>query len=130
MSVRVGQARLKRLAKKIANNTPLDDTERDFLSSALAAIASGEDAETALQVKAKRGERKSQAMADIKLSRDLALGWIAAAIQPESQDGLGLSVKEAAEKIKMHFSNLPSEDSLKRIWSDYKRKGGGPVFKL
>lgn len=130
MRVRDGQARLKRLAKKIANNTPLDEAERDFLSSALAAIASGGDAETALQVKAKRGERKSQAMADAELHRKLALGWMATATAPVDEGGLGLSVQKAAAEIKKQVSRLPSEDSLKRTWSDYKRKGGGPVFKL
>ena len=60
MSVRKGQARLRKLAEKITNETPLDEEDRAFLSSALKDIADGGDAEIALDVKANRGERKSE----------------------------------------------------------------------
>lgn len=130
MSVRDGQARLKRLSDYIDSITLPDEAEKDFIVRALRQIAAGENSEIVLQVKAKRGERKSQAMADAELRRKLALAWMAVAIAPVNEGGLGLSVQKAAAKIKMELSHLPSEDSLKRTWSDYKRKGGGPVFKL
>ena len=49
MSVREGQARLRKLARMLADlPNPTEDTE--FLSTALLEIASGEDAESALVV--------------------------------------------------------------------------------
>lgn len=120
MSIRDRQGRLKILAVQIAIDAPLDEEDKEFLSTALIAIANGEDAEIALDVKAKRGERKSKAMSDSELHREVALAWMATATLPESQGGLGLSVKEAAAFIKSRVSNLASEDSLKRYWNEIK----------
>ena len=120
MSIRNRQERLRKLAEQIAIGAPLDEKEKEFLSTALIAIANGEDAEIALDVKAKRGERKSKAMSDSELHRKVALAWMATATLPESQGGLGLSVKEAAAFIKSRVSNLASEDSLKRYWNEIK----------
>jgi len=120
MSIRNRQERLRKLAEQIAIGAPLDEKEKEFLSTALIAIANGEDAEIALDVKAKRGERKSKAMSDSELHREVALAWMATATLPESQGGLGLSVKEAAAFIKSRVSNLASEDSLKRYWNEIK----------
>ena len=118
MSVRKGQVRLRNLAEKIVNGTPLYEDEKGFLSNALIEIANGEDAEIALDVKAKRGERKSKAMSDSELHRQVALAWIATAIAPESEGGLGLTIKDAAAFIKTRVSYLASEDSLKRYWNE------------
>ena len=120
MSIRDRQGRLRNLAMQIAIDAPLDEKEKEFLSTALIAIANGEDAEIALDVKAKRGERKSKAMSDSELHRKVALAWMATATLPESQGGLGLSVKEATAFIKSRVSNLASEDSLKRYWNEIK----------
>ena len=120
MSIRDRQARLRNLAEQIAIGAPIDEEEKEFLSTALLAIANGEDAEIALDVKAKRGERKSKAMSDSELHRRLALAWIATAKLPENQGGLGLTVKDAVAFIKSRVSHLASEDSLKRYWNDIK----------
>ena len=54
MSIRKGQARLRKISKDIENDLPLSKKDKDFLCSALMQIASGEDAELALDVKAKK----------------------------------------------------------------------------
>ena len=46
MSVREGQARLRRLSNNVANDLPHSKEDKDFLSSALLQIASGDDAES------------------------------------------------------------------------------------
>ena len=66
MSVREGQARLRKISKAIADELPLSKEDRTFLSTALMKIALGDDAERALGVKAKRGERKGYTIARLK----------------------------------------------------------------
>ena len=58
MGVRAGQARLKRLAEQLAQNRTLSEDDMSFLVTALLSISNGVDAEIALKVKAKKGERK------------------------------------------------------------------------
>ena len=60
MSVRKGQARLKKIASLISADKPLDVHDKEFLVSALIEITKGQDAEVALEVKAKKGERKGE----------------------------------------------------------------------
>ena len=128
MSVREGQARLRKLARMLGDlPNPTEDTE--FLSTALLEIASGEDAESALGVKAKRGERKGAHDRWTKIYLEHAMGWVAGAIRPLEDDGLGYSLKKAISKAKIYFSLLPSEDSLLRYWNDYPDKDN-PTFTL
>lgn len=128
MSVKEGRKRLKVLAKKIYENTSLSDNEQEFLSYALNQIASGEDADLALNVKAKKGERISKSVQDALQNRRFAMGWLATAIAPIDEGGLGLTLLDASSKVKLHFKNLPSEESLRRYWNDYK-KNNGRTFK-
>ena len=129
MSVREGQARLRRLSNNVANDLPHSKEDKDFLSSALMQIASGDDAERALGVKAKRGERKGLHDRQTKIDLVYAMGWIANAIRPLEDGGLGYSLKQAISKAKILFSLLPSEDSLLRYWNDYPDKDT-PTFNL
>ena len=129
MSVRKGQARLRRLSNNVANDMPHSKEDKDFLSSALMQIASGEDAESALGVKAKRGERKGAHDRRTKIDLVHAMGWIASAIQPIENGGLGYTLKKAISEAKFYFSLLPSEDSLLRYWNDYPDKEN-PTFTL
>ena len=121
MSVKEGRKKLKVLAEKIYENTPLSDDEQEFLSSALNQIASGEDAELALNVKAKKGERKSKSVQDALQNRQFAMGWLATAIAPIDEGGLGLTLLDASSKVKLNFTNLPTEESLRRYWNNYKK---------
>ena len=128
MSVKEGQKKLKVLAKKIYENIPLSDNEREFLSAALTQISSGEDANLVLKVVAKKGQRKSKSAQDAMQNRQFAMGWLATAIAPIDEGGLGLTLLDASSKIKLNFTNLPSEESLRRYWNDYK-KNNGRTFK-
>ena len=130
MSIRDRQARLRNLAEQIAIGAPLDEEEKEFLSTALIEIANGEDAELALDVKAKRGERKGEHAQNTKIQLAYYKPWIATAIAPENEGGLGYTVQDAVAKIKSIATNLPAEDTIARYWRSYKRDGGGQIFGL
>ena len=129
MSVRTSQARLKKLAAQINGGVALSKSDRDFLTTALQNIASGMDAEHALGVKAQKGERKGKHALDSKVRRDLVNGWLATAIAPKQEGGLGLTLKNAVSLIKAQMSDLPSEGSLRRYWND-SRKTQGRIFSI
>ena len=95
MGVRHGQARLKKIAGQISEDKQLSPEDKEFLAKALIEISNGEDAETSLAVKAKKGERKSKHAKETEFFKVLLFGWIATAIAPESEGGLGLSLKDA-----------------------------------
>ena len=126
MSVRKGQARLRKIATQISSDAPLSDEDQAFLVTALQTIANGEDAETALGVKAKKGERKSHYARNTEFSKQLIFGLIATAIAPEDEDphesGLGLSLKDAIAQASKDWPNLPSEESLRRQWNDVRKQ--------
>ncbi len=92
MSVRKGQARLRSIAKVISSESQLSEEDSTFLVTAFRTIADGGDADTALGVKAKKGERKGPYARDTKLKMQYVTGLIAAAIAPESEGGLGLTL--------------------------------------
>ena len=129
MSVRTGQARLKKLAVQINSGAMLNEIDRDFLTAALQEIASGADAEAALGVKAQKGERKGQHAQASKVRRDVVNGWLAIAIAHKKEGGLGLTLKDAVSMIKAKMSDLPSEETLRRYWNDV-RQTQGEIFKI
>ena len=126
MSVRKGQARLRKIATQISSDAPLSDEDQAFLVTALQTIANGGDADTALGVKAKKGERKSDYARQTEFNKQLFFGWIATAIAPEYEDphesGLGLSLKDAIAQAAKDWPNLPSEESLRRQWNDVRKQ--------
>ena len=73
MSVRKGQARLRKIATQIFSNAPLSNEDQAFLVTALQTIADGGDADTALGVKAKKGERKSHYARNTDFNKQLFL---------------------------------------------------------
>ncbi len=99
MSVIDGQKRLRKIGNLVASGSALSKEDRTFLSAALRDIADGEDAAEALDVKAKRGERKSKKSRERKKTMQFALGWIAAARLPEEEGGLGLTLEDACAKL-------------------------------
>ena len=119
MSVAEGQKRLRRIAQTIESEETLDETDRRFLIVALTDIADGKDAASALDVKAKRGERKSKQSSQRRLDRKLALAWIAAARLPENEGGLGLTLDDACAKLSALDPNLFNftEETLRSYWS-------------
>ena len=120
MSARKGQTRLKKIASQISQNKQLSPEDKEFLVKALIEISNGEDAETALGVKFKKGERKSHQTRVAKINRTLVHGWLATAIASESEGGLGLTLQDAVAMVKAEWSKLPSEQTLRRYWNDVK----------
>ena len=118
MNVRQAQARLRAIAKQLSTGVNMSKENSDFLASALMGIADGEDAETALNVKVTRGQRKSKNGRDKKIALEFAYGWIATAIASQNDDGLGLTLKAASEIIS---KNLPahglSPETIRRYWN-------------
>lgn len=121
MSVREGQKRLKNIAKSLSNGQNLSDLDNQFLINALKNISDGLDAETELGVKALKGERKSRQTRVAKINSELLNGWIAVAITPETEGGLGLTLKDAVSKVKAEWPNLPAEESIRRKWNDVRK---------
>ena len=125
MSIKERQNRLRAIATDLKAGS-LTSEDRDFLCGALFRIADGEDAKTALDVKARRGERSSKASHAVRKMSDsrliLALGWIKVAITPEP-DGLGLTIEEAIARIGEGgvFGKAFSftEETLKTYWTKY-----------
>lgn len=120
MSVIKGQARLKKIADQIKEGALLDPDDRLFLSNALSDISNGEDAEVALNVKAKRGERKSKVHKSRQYNDPFMYALIATAIAPEDKGGLGMTLKDAVTLVRENFPNLPAEVSIRRKWNDVK----------
>jgi hypothetical protein len=120
MGIRAGQVRLRRLAGQLAEDKEIGSEDLKFLVDALLEIADGSDAEIALGVKAKKGERKGKHAAKTKMNRNAAMGWIAVAIESEKEGGLGLTVKDAAVELNKEWENLYSVETLCRYWSDAK----------
>lgn len=104
----------------IENGDKLPRKDRGFLSSALLEISNGGDADTALGVKANRGERTGAHTRDTKIRRQHMYGWLATAIAPEREGGLGMTLKDAVETFKSTVEGLPSEESLRRYWNEVK----------
>ena len=125
MTIVEKQNRLRAIATDLKAGS-LTSEDRDFLCGALFRIADGEDAKTALDVKARRGERSSKASHAVQKMSDsrliLALGWIKVAITPEP-DGLGLTIEEAIARIGEGgvFGKAFSftEETLKTYWTKY-----------
>ena len=80
MSVRKGQTRLKLIAERLSQDAPLSVEHQTFLVKAFLEIANGADADVALGVKAKRGERKSHHSRQTVFNKQLFFGWVATAI--------------------------------------------------
>ena len=120
MSVRESQARLKKIAEQITTGARFDPDDRDFLAKALYDISNGDDADVALNVKARRGERKGPVHRSRQYNDVFMYGLIASAIAPEHDGGLGMTVKDAVSMIKQEFPNLPAEESIRRMWSKIK----------
>ena len=123
MSLREGQRRLRDIAQNLEYNIPISEVDKHFLIEALKRIAFGENAELALEVQAKRGERKGQADQLRKFHDQFIFSWIHAATICEEMLPR-LTIKEAASLIKQNFPNLPSEETLIRQYSTAKKKLG------
>ena len=119
MKIRDRQNRLVKIAKCLDARKALPADDLGFLVDALRRIAAGEDANQALDVVAKRGERKGHAANVSKMLSQFAMGWIAAARLPEAEGGLGLKLEEACAKLGENDLNAfgLTEETLRTYWN-------------
>lgn len=136
MSVIEGQKRLTAIAESIKAGIKLSDVDANFLSDALIKIGEGEDPKLALNIKAKRGERISKTyrdkLKDGNVMKVFALSWLAAAIAPESEGGLGLTKEAAIGRIGESVKDTAfgfTEETLRTYWAKYPELRN-VVFKL
>ena len=120
MSARKGQTRLKKIAIQISQDKQLSTEDKKFLTKALIEISNGGDAETALAVKFKKGERRSRQTRVAKINKALVMGFLATAKAPQSEGGLGLTLRDAVSMVKAEWGRLPSEQTLRRYWNNVK----------
>lgn len=128
MSVIKGQRRLRKIAQNLEEDSPLSNVDKQFLINALKQISFGENAEFALQVRAKRGERNSRRNTLRKFNDQLIFSWIYTATMTEKDGGLGMTIKEAASVIKENFPNLPTEETLVRQYNNAKKDLGNIFY--
>ena len=128
MSVIERRKRLIEIAECIKAGASLSDADAAFLSDALIKIAEGKEPKAALDIKAKRGERISKDYQDKvkqgELMKSFALGWLATAIAPEEEGGLGLSnevaigmIGELSPVFKDTKAFGFTEETLKTYWA-------------
>jgi hypothetical protein len=92
--------RLKSIGKTLLQNEPLSNVDREFLGQALIDIAEGSDADEILKIKPKAGENKFEVQKKREVRDKFLFAWLEAATAPLEEFGLGLSRKDAIERLK------------------------------
>jgi hypothetical protein len=134
----LAQYRLRKLAMDVEDGVALLPSEQAFIVNALKRIGEGGDANGALGVKANRGERKTSEQVAKRWKRRFAMAWIASAISPEEEEGLGMTLQQAIEELAKSepgkFSFGLSEDTLQNYWNNHpemhSRLFGPPISSL
>jgi hypothetical protein len=118
--------RLRAIAMLIEDAIPLPEDDQQFLITALRSIGEGNNADEALGVKRKRGEKRNVNSLDPVERRQMALSWIVAAMQSESEGGLGLSffdaVERAAKRRKGEVNFGFTEETLIHYWDNHAKQ--------
>ncbi len=119
----LNQYRLRVIAMFLEDNIPLPQSESQFLITSLRLIGEGHDANDVLKVKLKPGERKYMNELHPLERRQLAMSWIVAAMRPESEGGLGLSLEDALEQAAVHHSKEANfgftAETLLHYWNNF-----------
>ena len=126
--------KLEVIAQKLEKSEELPTDVRLALAEIFRSIGEGADANEALGLQRKPGEKESDELAKYTLS--FLFHWISAAILPEEEGGLSLTKAEAirrASAISKSQRNLKtfSEKTLKSHWNNkkyfvHKRRGASP----
>ena len=102
--LQLNQYRLRFIAMELEYGRELSIPDTCFLLKALRKIGEGGDANEALGVKARRGERKNPESTAKARNVRFAMSFIATLIAPESEGGRGMALEdaidEAAKKLK------------------------------
>ena len=121
--LQVNQYRLRRLAMELEFGGELSIQDTIFLFKALRKIGEGADANEALGVKARQGERKNPRNTAKADHARFALSFIAVLIAPETEGGFGMDLKDAidetAEKFKNEANFGYTADTLTYYWDHH-----------
>jgi hypothetical protein len=120
-------SRLREISEAIQNRKPLDDNDTQYLASALRKVFEGCDANTAFDVKGGKGQSRSLKERKAADNKAMALGWVAEAMRPEDDSGLGLSEAEACYQAEEHFG-INSETL--QTYRGNKKNNRDPYFDL
>jgi hypothetical protein len=119
----LAQYRLRKIAVDLLDGAALSSDDRYFLIGAFWGIGKGDDSNVMLGVKAKRGERKTPEQVAKRDKMRFALSWIAAAMRPAENGGLGMSLDDAiasaAKKKRGKFIFGLSGDTLRTYWKSH-----------
>jgi len=118
---------LRQIGETIQNQRPLKENDTIYLASALKAIYEGEDANVALGVKGGKGHSRSIKERKASDNKALALGWVATAMMPVEELGLGLSEADACLQAEEIFK-INSETL--QTYRGNKKSNRDPYFKL
>ncbi len=123
--IELSRFRLNRIATQLMVGWELDQDDLDWLAFALMHISYGGDANTALEVKAGRGERVDFEAQLHSERMTCAMAWIVAATAPSDAEaledrGLGLSLNDAIERAAKSFRI--KFDTLENHWHAHPHK--------
>ena len=105
--------RIKAFTEQLKNKQPLTAEQYQYLANVFERIGNGEDANKVLGVKYDVGQNETKAEARQSIS--FALHWIANAILPTADEGLGYTLDQAFAEAENHFPDL-SYDMLRKYW--------------
>ena len=111
------------MAMELEFGKELSILDTGFLIQALRKIGEGGDANVALRLKVRKGERKHPANTAKTNQRRFALSYIATLIAPVSEGGLGMTpedaIDDAAKKFKGQANFGYTVETLTNYWNNH-----------
>lgn len=121
--LQLNQYRLRKIGMDLEFGRELSSTDKEFLIKALRKIGEGEDANEALLVKVRKGERRNPSNTAKAHNVRFALSYVAFLIAPESEGGFGMDLQDAIEETASKFKNEPNfgytEATLTHYWDNH-----------
>ena len=121
--LQLNQYRLRKIAMDLEYRKKLSICDTNFLIHALRQIGEGQDANEALGVKVRKGERKNPANTAKANYPRFALSYIATLIAPKSEDGCDMTLEDAIEYAAKSFKGNPkfgySAETLTHYWNNH-----------
>ena len=100
---------------QLKEQKPLTCEQFSHLALVFEEILNGVDANEALGLKYKRGNKEADGVARNKIS--LVLHWVAGAISPKAEGGLGFTIDKACEEAANEFDSLGySPEVIRKYW--------------
>ena len=121
--LQLNQYRLRKMAMELEFGKELSILDTGFLIQALRKIGEGGEANVALRLKVRKGERKTPANTAKINQRRFALSYIATLIAPEREGGFGMTLKDAiedaAKKSKGQANFGYTDETLMNYWNNH-----------